>query len=64
MSDTPKGKSAGPTRDDRRARALRENLKRRKEQARGRAKTEQVETPARERDSGKDSNKPTAQYKE
>jgi hypothetical protein len=64
MSDTPKGKSAGPTRDDRRARALRENLKRRKAQARGRAKTEQVENPAPGRDSGNNSSSPNAKNKE
>jgi hypothetical protein len=56
MSDTPKGKSASTGRDDRRARALRENLKRRKAQARGRAKLEQVEKPLSGRDSGKDFN--------
>lgn len=64
MSDTPKEKSAGPTRDDRRAKALRENLKRRKEQARGRVKTEQGENPAPEPDSGNDSNEPGAQNKD
>jgi hypothetical protein len=64
MNDSTKGKSAGPTRDDRRARALRENLKRRKAQARGRAKTEQVENPAPERDSASDSNEPDARNKE
>jgi hypothetical protein len=64
MSDASKGKSANPTRDDRRARALRENLKRRKAQARGRAKTEQVENPAPERDSASDSNEPDTRNKE
>jgi hypothetical protein len=56
MNDTPKGKTAGAGRDDRRAKALRENLKRRKVQARGRAKLEQVESPPAGRDSGNDFN--------
>jgi hypothetical protein len=64
MNDSTKGKSAGHARDDRRARALRENLKRRKAQARGRAKTEQVENPAPERDSASDSNEPDTRNKE
>jgi hypothetical protein len=64
MNDSTKGKCAGHTRDDRRARALRENLKRRKAQARGRAKTEQVENPAPERDSASDSNEPDTRNKE
>jgi hypothetical protein len=58
MNDSSKGKSAGPTRDDRRAKALRENLKRRKAQARGRARTEPVEKPAPGRDSVSDSSEP------
>ncbi len=49
----PTGKSPQSSRDGRRARALRENLKRRKAQARGRAEGEKSETAAAEpRDSG------------
>ncbi|HWJ99504.1 MAG TPA: hypothetical protein VNR41_02225 [Xanthobacteraceae bacterium] len=47
------GKRPESSRDDRRARALRENLKRRKAQARGRAEGEKGEADAEKpRDSG------------
>lgn len=47
------GKRPESSRDDRRARALRENLKRRKAQARGRAEEEKSEAAAvKPRDSG------------
>jgi hypothetical protein len=38
----PKEKAAGTSRDDRRAKALRENLKRRKAQAKGRAQPDRA----------------------
>ena len=50
----PKEKDAGTSRDDRRAKALRENLKRRKAQAKGRAQPDRVHSESG--DSGKDSN--------
>ena len=49
----PKEKDAGTSRDKRRAKALRENLKRRKAQAKGRAQSE--ETHGESGDSRKDS---------
>jgi len=49
----PKKSDAGTGRDDRRAKALRENLKRRKAQAKGRMQAEK--TRAETGDSGKDS---------
>jgi hypothetical protein len=50
MNEPPKVKKAENPRDDRRAKALRENLKRRKAQARGRAEAkDERSTP---RDSG------------
>jgi hypothetical protein len=48
-----KERTAGTSRDDRRAKALRENLKRRKAQAKGRAQTE--EARGESGDSGRDS---------
>jgi hypothetical protein len=55
MSEAQNGKNSGDGRDDRRAKALRENLKRRKAQARGRTEAEQASS--RPADSGNDSNK-------
>ena len=51
---SPKKSDPGTSRDERRAKALRENLKRRKAQAKGRAQAE--DAPGESGDSGKDSN--------